>query len=130
MDRPSIGSLRSENEFLQMKLSQPPFTMQGLSEPAQSNVPRLFGWKTSLAAEGSSSSASGLTLRPLSGVRWQNKFAIHLRRQIWNCRGCRRGGDIIKLVRHIDGTSFNEAVRMLAGDRRVIASARPRGRPI
>jgi hypothetical protein len=55
----------------------------------------------------------------------RDRFAIHLKRQVWNCRGCRRGGDVIELVRHIDGTSFNEAVRMLAGERRVIAIARP-----
>jgi hypothetical protein len=54
-----------------------------------------------------------------------DRFAIHLRKQVWNCRGCRRGGDVIELVRHIDGTSFDEAVRMLAGERRVIAIARP-----
>jgi hypothetical protein len=60
---------------------------------------------------------------PVCGGR--DRFAIHLKRQVWNCRGCRRGGDVIELVRHIDGTSFNEAVRMLAGERRVIAIARP-----
>jgi CHC2 zinc finger/Toprim domain len=54
-----------------------------------------------------------------------DRFAVHLKRQLWNCRGCRRGGDVIDLVRHIDGISFNEAFRMLAGDRRVIAIARP-----
>jgi hypothetical protein len=60
---------------------------------------------------------------PVCGGR--DRFAIHLKRQVWNCRGCGRGGDVIELVRHIDGTSFNEAVRMLAGEKRVIAITRP-----
>jgi CHC2 zinc finger/Toprim domain len=60
---------------------------------------------------------------PVCGGR--DRFAIHLKRQVWNCRGCRRGGDVIEFVRHIDSISFDEAIRTLAGDRPVMASARP-----
>jgi hypothetical protein len=56
-----------------------------------------------------------------------DRFAINLKRQLWNCRGCQRGGDVIELVRHIDGISFNEAIRTLAGDRPVIALTGPAG---
>ena len=39
----------------------------------------------------------------------------HDRKQLWNCRGCGYGGDVIALVRHLDGLSFGEAVRLLTG---------------
>jgi phage/plasmid primase-like uncharacterized protein len=32
-----------------------------------------------------------------------DRFGINARKQIWNCRQCSVGGDIIKLVEHIDG---------------------------
>jgi hypothetical protein len=44
-----------------------------------------------------------------------DRFSINLKKQLWNCRGCARGGDVIALVRHIDGGSFREAVRLLTG---------------
>jgi hypothetical protein len=51
---------------------------------------------------------------PVCGGR--DRFAVHLKRQVWNCRGCRRGGDVIEFVRHVNGVGFNEAVRILAGN--------------
>jgi hypothetical protein len=44
-----------------------------------------------------------------------DRFSINLRKQVFNCRICDHGGDVIELVRHIDGLSFGEAVRLLAG---------------
>jgi hypothetical protein len=44
-----------------------------------------------------------------------DRFAINLAKQIWNCRGCGKGGDAIGLVRHLDGSNFVEAVRTLTG---------------
>lgn len=44
-----------------------------------------------------------------------DRFAINVKRQFWNCRGCVHGGDVIELVRHLDGLSFGEAVRLLTG---------------
>jgi phage/plasmid primase-like uncharacterized protein len=52
-----------------------------------------------------------------------DRFAINIRKQIWNCRQCRIGGNVIDLVRHIDGCSFVDAVALLAGNS-------PRGRAI
>jgi phage/plasmid primase-like uncharacterized protein len=46
----------------------------------------------------------------------RDRFAINLRKQIWNCRGCRLGGDIVDLVQHIDGCSFADAVEILTGN--------------
>jgi phage/plasmid primase-like uncharacterized protein len=44
-----------------------------------------------------------------------DRFAIHLTKQIWNCRHCARGGDVIDLVQHLDGMSVIEAVKVLTG---------------
>src|SRR5262245_46093589 len=41
------------------------------------------------------------------------RFAINASKQIWNCRGCQRGGDVISLVQHLDGCTFDAAVATL-----------------
>jgi hypothetical protein len=47
-----------------------------------------------------------------------DRFSINVRKNVWNCRSCQRGGDVIDLVQHIDGIGFLEAVRVLAGEDR------------
>jgi phage/plasmid primase-like uncharacterized protein len=42
-----------------------------------------------------------------------DRFAINTNKQIWNCRGCQRGGDVISLVQHLDGCTFGAAVATL-----------------
>lgn len=44
-----------------------------------------------------------------------DRFAINTRKQLWNCRVCRQGGDAIALARFLDGSSFREACATLAG---------------
>ena len=44
-----------------------------------------------------------------------DRFGVNVQKRIWNCRGCARGGDVIDLVKHIDGITTAEAVRMLTG---------------
>jgi putative DNA primase/helicase len=44
-----------------------------------------------------------------------DRFSVNLKKQVWNCRGCADGGDVIELVRHLDVLSFGEAVRLLTG---------------
>jgi hypothetical protein len=44
-----------------------------------------------------------------------DRFSINIRKQCWNCRGCRRGGDIISLVQHLDDCSFAAALETLNG---------------
>jgi hypothetical protein len=44
-----------------------------------------------------------------------DRFSINVKKQLWNCRGCQRGGDVIALVRHLDGVGFEDAVETLAG---------------
>jgi hypothetical protein len=57
----------------------------------------------------------------------RDRFSINIRKQLWNCRGCGRGGDVIDLVRHLDGVGFNEARRILGNDseRPIIRPQRP-----
>jgi phage/plasmid primase-like uncharacterized protein len=43
----------------------------------------------------------------------RDRFAINLVKQVWNCRGCSRGGDAIGLVRHVRDCSFREAIAFL-----------------
>jgi hypothetical protein len=51
---------------------------------------------------------------PVCGGR--DRFSINTKKQIWNCRGCAKGGDIVDLVQHLDGVDFKTAVQTLAGD--------------
>ena len=44
-----------------------------------------------------------------------DRFAINILNQVWNCRGCVEGGDVIKLVRFLDGVDFREACATLTG---------------
>jgi phage/plasmid primase-like uncharacterized protein len=45
----------------------------------------------------------------------EDRFGVNLQKQIWNCRGCGKGGDVIALVQHVDGASFRAAVETLTG---------------
>jgi phage/plasmid primase-like uncharacterized protein len=58
-----------------------------------------------------------------------DRFAINIRKQVWNCRGCQRGGDVIALVEHVDGCSFAHAVAKLTGERPRPAIRKPVARP-
>jgi Toprim domain/CHC2 zinc finger len=61
---------------------------------------------------------------PVCGGR--DRFSINVKKQVWNCRGCARGGDIVDMVQHLDGVDFKAAVVTLAGDeRKPIAPVKP-----
>jgi phage/plasmid primase-like uncharacterized protein len=45
-----------------------------------------------------------------------DRFAVNAGKNIWNCRGCAKGGDVIDLVQHIDGVAFGKAIKILTGD--------------
>jgi phage/plasmid primase-like uncharacterized protein len=51
---------------------------------------------------------------PVCGGR--DRFAVNIAKQVWNCRGCQRGGDILDLVQHLDNCSFRAAVQTLTGE--------------
>jgi phage/plasmid primase-like uncharacterized protein len=44
-----------------------------------------------------------------------DRFAVNRKDQWWNCRGCSVGGDVIDLVRHMDGCTFSVALEALTG---------------
>jgi hypothetical protein len=52
---------------------------------------------------------------PVCGGR--DRFAVNPKKAVWNCRGSGKGGDVIDLVRHLDGCGFNDAVEQLTGEK-------------
>jgi hypothetical protein len=52
----------------------------------------------------------------LPGLPGADRFSINVRKQVWNCRGCGKGGDVISLVMHAEDSTFAEAVASLAGE--------------
>lgn len=44
-----------------------------------------------------------------------DRFSVNLAKQVFFCRGSGRGGDVIDLVRYLDGCDFATALRTLAG---------------
>jgi hypothetical protein len=64
---------------------------------------------------------------PLCGGK--DRFAINIKKQIWNCRGCAKGGDVIALVQHIDNCDFKAAVVTLGGDERRPIRPAPKASP-
>jgi hypothetical protein len=46
----------------------------------------------------------------------EDRFAINPAKAIWHCRGCAVGGDVIRLVEHLDGVEFTAAVATLTGE--------------
>jgi hypothetical protein len=45
-----------------------------------------------------------------------DRFSISTAKQLFNCRGCGLGGDVIKLVEHLDGVDFITACTTLTGE--------------
>jgi putative DNA primase/helicase len=54
-----------------------------------------------------------------------DRFSINIKKQVWNCRHCAKGGDVIALVQHIDGADFKTAIRTLGAEDRPSPAARP-----
>jgi RecA-family ATPase len=44
-----------------------------------------------------------------------DRFSINTAKQVFNCRHCKVGGDVIALVMHLDGVKFIDACTTLAG---------------
>jgi putative DNA primase/helicase len=54
-----------------------------------------------------------------------DRFGVNTSKQVFNCRGCVRGGDVIALVQLLDGCDFLTAVEKLSGEKRPDGSGRP-----
>ena len=52
---------------------------------------------------------------PICGGR--DRFSINVRKQVFLCRGCGAGGDVIALTMFLDGCDFREAIEALTGKR-------------
>jgi hypothetical protein len=50
----------------------------------------------------------------MPGLR-RHRPIFDTKKQVWNCRGCQQGGDVIALACHLDRLGFREAVEQLAG---------------
>jgi putative DNA primase/helicase len=46
----------------------------------------------------------------------EDRFAINVKKQLFNCRQCAVGGDVIKLVEHLDRVDFIHACETLTGE--------------
>jgi hypothetical protein len=45
-----------------------------------------------------------------------DRFSINTKKQVFGCRHCKKGGDVIELVRHLDKVDFNKACETLTGE--------------
>jgi putative DNA primase/helicase len=45
-----------------------------------------------------------------------DRFSVNVKKQLWNCRGCAKGGDVIDLAMHCDGVDFKTACATLNGE--------------
>jgi hypothetical protein len=46
----------------------------------------------------------------------KDRFGVNTKKQVWHCRVCGKGGNVIALVEHATGASFAAAVAELAGE--------------
>jgi hypothetical protein len=44
-----------------------------------------------------------------------DRFGVNIKKQMFYCRKCDVGGDVITFVRHVDGCTFKEALNLLTG---------------
>jgi hypothetical protein len=58
-----------------------------------------------------------------------DRFSINTKKQVWNCRVCQVGGDVIALVQHIDGCDFKTALKTLGLEDRPLAASAPAPKP-
>jgi len=54
-----------------------------------------------------------------------DRFAINTVKNVYNCRGCGHGGDVIELVQWLDDCQFSEAVERLTGQPKPNGQAGP-----
>ena len=64
---------------------------------------------------------------PICGGR--DRFWIDISKQCFGCRGCKVGGDVIRLVEHIDSVDFKTAIESLTRDGPRLAPTRTTAPP-
>jgi hypothetical protein len=83
--------------------------------PAMAAEARSVRLESEIDRRGIKLSAGTERCGPCPKCGGKDRFWINVKKQVWLCRKCETGGDVIALVRHLDGLSFGEAVRLLAG---------------
>lgn len=48
----------------------------------------------------------------------KDRFSINTIKNVWNCRGCDKGGDVIALVMHTENLAFLDSCERITGERR------------
>src|SRR4029077_19766942 len=48
-----------------------------------------------------------------------DRFSVNTSKQVFNCRGCGQGGDVIAMVQLIDRCGFMTAIETLTGEKRL-----------
>jgi phage/plasmid primase-like uncharacterized protein len=81
---------------------------------ADAKAVRVEGW---LASIGHNLKRQGRELvGPCPVCGGDDRFAVNIQKQVWNCRGCQKGGDLIALVQHVEGMDFMTAIGTLTGN--------------
>jgi hypothetical protein len=62
---------------------------------------------------------------PCPACGGHDRFSANVTQQLWNCRGCAKGGDVIDLVQHLDGVGFIAAKKTLIGEQPRRAMVKP-----
>jgi putative DNA primase/helicase len=63
---------------------------------------------------------------PICGGK--DRFSINTKKGVWHCRSCDKGGDVIELVRHLDGVDFKTACTTLTQESPPQPNGRGNGR--
>jgi hypothetical protein len=53
---------------------------------------------------------------PCPKCRGDDRFAVNIKKQVFNCRGCNEGGDVIALAQFLDDCDFRSACTTLTGE--------------
>jgi RecA-family ATPase len=88
-----------------------------LDHDAWVDVARNVPIESELARRGIKLNGRNEKAGPCPKCGGDDRFSINIKKGVWNCRGCNKGGDVIELVRHLDGVDFIEACTRLAGER-------------
>jgi RecA-family ATPase len=89
-----------------------------VTEPAATDRARAVPIESEIARRGIKLRRQGVEFVgpcPVCGDG-DDRFSINTTKQVFNCRRCGKGGDVIDLVQHLDGSDFPTARDKLAGE--------------
>jgi hypothetical protein len=92
------------------------------------DIARLVPVETEIARRGIKLRGKIEQTGPCPRCGGTDRFSINTAKQVWNCRGCARGGDVIELVMHLDSVDFGDACRSLIGEVKSARKPQPSSR--